>query len=142
MFKIKKYRIISCNVIYINFKQLKRRLEFLECLSELSEMDIHLTEEQKIWYRNQRNLNLKMFNFQPLVVHSELVYEYQEGKGEVTVKCLNGEVQVSIRVYTIKYLLKFVIKLVFIKVSYFQVHECVLAFYSKPFRMFLKKGRI
>ena len=60
-----------------------------------------------------------MFNFQPLVVHSELVYEYQEGKGEVTVKCLNGEVQVSIRVYTIKYLLKFVIKLVFIKVSYF-----------------------
>ena len=38
-----------------------------------------------------------MLNFQPLGVHPELVFEYQEGLGEVTLKCLNGEVQVSIQ---------------------------------------------
>ena len=37
-----------------------------------------------------------MLNFEPLVIRQKLVYEYQEGKAEVTIKCLNGEVQVLI----------------------------------------------
>ena len=37
-----------------------------------------------------------MKNFEPLEIRSQLVYEYQEGKAEVTMKCLNGDVQVSI----------------------------------------------
>ena len=39
---------------------------------------------------------LKMLNFVPLEIRSQLVHEYQEGKAEVTIKCLNGDVQVSI----------------------------------------------
>jgi len=48
------------------------------------------------------------------VIRQKLVHEYQEGKAEVTIKCLNGEVQ---------------------------VHECVLSFYSNAFNFFLKKAR-
>jgi len=55
-----------------------------------------------------------MLNFEPLVIRSQLIYEYQEGKAEVTLKCLNGEVQ---------------------------VHEYVLGFYSNAFNLFLKKAR-
>ena len=43
-----------------------------------------------------------MLNFEPFVIRSNLVYEYQEGKAEVTLKCLNGEVQVFISSYTSK----------------------------------------